>query len=205
MTRVGGEVNLDTCRVIYTIGHSNHPMEAFFGLLERFGIEVLVDVRSNPFTRYSVHFNHDPLKISIQNAGLKYLFAGKELGGKPKDEQFYDDEGHILYERIAESDKFKVGIERLLTGVETYKIALMCGEADPTNCHRRLLIGRVLSEHGVDVVHIRSNGEALSERELSAAESDITDSVTQLSLFAIPTVKKVWRSNQPVLRKGTDE
>ncbi len=196
-------VGYETQRVIYTIGHSNHSMTAFFDLLERFGINVLVDVRSNPFTRYSLHFNHDPLKVSIQNAGLKYLFLGKELGGKPKEEEFYDAGGYILYERIAESSKFKGGIERLLKGVESYRIVLMCGEENPAECHRRLLIGQVLGEHGIDVLHIRGNGEVHSEKELAEAESDIADSVTQLTLFSPPEPpqKKQWKSSHPVLRR----
>ncbi len=177
-------------------------MAGFFDLLERFGINVLVDVRSNPFTRYSLHFNHDPLKVAIQNAGLKYLFLGKELGGKPKEPEFYDAEGYILYERLAESAKFKVGIERLLKGVESYRIALMCAEENPTACHRRVLIGNVLMERAIEVLHIRGSGEVVTEKELLDAESDIADSVTQLSLFSTvetPT-KKQWRSSHPVLR-----
>lgn len=202
--KVSTGADYESQATIYTVGHSNHSMSAFFELLERFGINVLVDVRSNPFTRYSLHFNHDPLKVSIQNAGLKYLFLGKELGGKPREEEFYDSEGYILYERIAESAKFKGGIERLLKGVESYRIALMCGEENPMGCHRRLLIGTVLAEHGVDVLHIRGNGDVQSENELSDVESDITDSVTQLTLFSSPELpqKKQWRSSHPVLRRG---
>jgi uncharacterized protein (DUF488 family) len=184
-------------KTVHTIGHSNHSMEDFLNLLERANINVLVDVRTNPFTRYSVHFNHDPLKIAIQSAGLKYLFLGKELGGKPKEEAFYDDEGYLLYDRLAQSPRFMDGFNRLLKGLESYNIALMCGEENPCGCHRRLLIGRVLREHGVSVIHVRGNGEFQSEQQLKDEERKIEDDAMQLTLFSAPQPTKPWRSAKP--------
>ena len=184
-------------KLIYTIGHSNHSLENFFSLLEKAQIDVLVDVRTNPFTRYSVHFNHDPLKIAMQNGGLKYLFLGRALGGKPKEEGFYDSDGYLLYDRLAQSARFKAGIERLHKGLQRYNIVLMCGEENPACCHRRLLIGRVLADTGISVVHIRGNGEFQSEQDLLDQESAIADSARQLTLFADAPSKKPWRSAKP--------
>ncbi len=172
-------------------------MTDFLALLEKAEINVLVDVRSNPFTRYSIHFNHDPLKVAMQNAGLKYLFLGKELGGKPKDEEFYDEDGFLLYGRVAHSPRFAHGMQRLLNGMQNHNIVLMCGEENPTGCHRRLLIGRVLAEHEISVLHIRGNGEIQSEQLLKDAEQKSHDDAIQLTLFSAPEQVKPWRSARP--------
>ena len=143
---------------VYTIGHSNHTNEHFFETLKSRGIEVLVDVRSSPYSRYATWFNRDPLKTSLGAAGIRYLFLGDSIGGRPERLEFYDDEGYVRYDRLAASPEFLEGVERLLRGAAEYRVVLMCSEEDPTECHRNLLIGRVLADRGVEVIHIRGNG-----------------------------------------------
>ncbi|MBX9691478.1 MAG: DUF488 domain-containing protein [Cyanobacteria bacterium] len=178
-----GEI-VSSFKTIYTIGHSNHSMTAFLDFLKPLEIEVIVDVRSNPYTRYSIHFNHEPLKAATQKAGLKYLFLGRELGGKPKEKEFYDDEGYVVYERLREAERFKEGLERLIKGAHQYNIVLMCGEENPSGCHRRHLIARTLFDRQIDVLHIRSDGRQQSEADLAADERDPDDNIVQLSLFS---------------------
>ena len=149
--------------VIFTIGHSIHSAEKLVGLLKSNAIKVLVDIRSEPFSRKVPHFNKDKLEKKIRESGLRYLFLGRELGGRPKKRQFYDPEGFVLYSRIAESPDFKSGIERILKGIRTYRVAIMCSEENPMNCHRRLLVGRVLSNWGVNIIHIRGDGSIQPE------------------------------------------
>lgn len=144
--------------MIYTIGHSNLDLNSFVKLLKDNAIEVLVDVRSNPYSRFASHFNKKIIQKAVEENGLKYLFLGKELGGRPKGKEFYDSEGQVLYLKIAESPLFKEGIERLITGIEKYRVAIMCSEENPVNCHRRLLVGKVLSEKGIQLFHIRRDG-----------------------------------------------
>lgn len=190
---------------VYTIGHSNHSIETFLELLERYEIEVLVDVRTNPFSRFSRQFSHDPLKSAIQSAGLKYLHLGKELGGKPKESEFYDAEGHIDYARIANSQRFAEGIERLAAGCANYRVVIMCAEENPTECHRRRLIGPVLAQHGIEEKHIRGNGELNLESELKQDEDNLFKSSEQLTLFAQPAPQKPWRSARPLKGKRMSE
>lgn len=145
--------------IIWTIGHSNHPLERFVELLRSERIQILVDVRSEPFSRYSPHFSEPTLRSALSGYGFKYLSMGKELGGRPEDRDFYDADGRALYYRVAASSLFRRGVERLLVGIEKYKVAIMCSEEDPAGCHRQLLVGRVLSYNfDVDVRHIRGNG-----------------------------------------------
>lgn len=189
---------------VFTVGHSNHSMERFFELLSLRNIDVVVDVRSHPFSKYAKHFDHDNLKRVVVEAGKKYLYLGRELGGIPKEQKFYDADGHVLYAKIAESADFTSAIERLLSGISRFKVALMCGEEDPTNCHRRNLIGHILKKKGITVKHIRGNGSIQDDKELELLSAPVD--VKQLSLFSpAGDDKPTWRSGQPVLRKKEGE
>ncbi len=187
----------NTPRTIWTVGHSNHPLDQFLDLLGRHEIAVLVDVRSSPYSRYASHFNKEAIQGALQARAVKYLFLGDLLGGRADGQQFYDEKGHVLYDRVARSPDFSRGIERLIDGVATYRVALMCGEEDPTNCHRRLLVGRVLAQRGVDVVHIRCDGSLQSEEQV-AAEEHFRKTKGQLTLFDLEDADE-WKSTQSVL------
>jgi uncharacterized protein (DUF488 family) len=183
---------------VLTIGHSNHSIETFLQLLAEHHIDVLIDPRSSPYSKYSPQFNHDNLKLAVANAGRKYYFLGRELGGKPKDSSFYDASGHVLYWKIAESPQFEEAIQKVLRGIASYKVALMCGEEDPSNCHRRLLIARVLLDRGVEVLHIRGDSSIQTETELDEANGTAQQ---QMTLFPETNEDERWKSIQSVSRK----
>jgi uncharacterized protein (DUF488 family) len=177
---------------VFTVGHSNHPPEAFLEVLRRHGVEVAVDVRSSPYSAYASHFNKGPLESLLRTAGIKYLFLGDVVGGRPAGDEFYDAEGRVLYDRVAASDRFREGIERLTKGAQTCRLALVCGEEDPTGCHRRLLVGRVLREHGVGLFHIRGDGRLQSEEDL-AREEAFQKTKGQMTLFELEDPDE-WKS-----------
>lgn len=158
---------------VFTIGHSNHPPERFTGLLEEHYIEVVVDTRSRPYSRYAPHFNKRELQAALAERDIKYLFLGRELGGRPGGGEFYDGEGRVDYAKVAESQAFLEGISRLERGVADHRVALLCSEEDPAGCHRRLLVGRVLGERGVAVQHIRSDGRVQAEEELADGQQTL--------------------------------
>ncbi|HUT09466.1 MAG TPA: DUF488 domain-containing protein [Thermoguttaceae bacterium] len=185
---------------IWTVGHSNHPLEHFLDLLAGQEIAVLVDVRSSPYSGYATHFNKEALQDPLQDRGVKYLFLGDLLGGRVDDEQFCDEEGRVLYGRLAESPGFRQGIERLIQGTANYRVALMCGEEDPTHCHRRLLVGRVLRGRGVAVLHIRGDGSVRSEEQL-AAEEEFQKTRGQMTLFDMEEPDE-WKSTRSVLPRN---
>ena len=114
---------------IYTIGHSNHSIEHFLGLLKQHGISTLVDVRSRPYSKWAPHFQKNPLSQSLWDGGVDYLSLGAELG-----------DGHVDYARRAQAAEFQVGIGRLEKLRRSGPTAFMCAEEDPTRCHRRLLV-----------------------------------------------------------------
>lgn len=185
---------------MFSIGHSNHPLGIFLELLKQHRIEVLVDARSHPYSRFASHFDSGPLKKAVISSGIKYLSMGKELGGRPEGGEFYDAEGHVLYSLVAESPLFLDGIRRLETGIIKYRVALLCSEEDPSGCHRRLLVGRVLETRGIPLNHIRGDGRVQPEAEIQAEEKQ-RRTKWQIGFFETPQ-EKVWRSIQSVLQRG---
>jgi uncharacterized protein (DUF488 family) len=181
---------------IWTIGHSNHPLETLLALLSRHGIEAVVDVRSSPYSRYASQFNREPLCAAVMAHAIQYAFLGDLLGGRVEDQRFYDDQGRVLYGELARSAGFCQGIERLLELASQHRTAILCGEEDPTDCHRRLLVGRVLGQRGVSVVHLRGDGRAQTEAEL-AAEQEFRKTKGQMSLFETASVHMDWSPLPP--------
>jgi uncharacterized protein (DUF488 family) len=116
---------------IWTIGHSNHDLARFAQLLAGERIEFLVDVRSYPYSRFASHFNRDEIETTMKAQGVRYLFLGEDLGGRPSREEHYDADGHALYGPTSEEGSFVHAVERLVAGAHRHRIALMCSEGDP--------------------------------------------------------------------------
>ncbi len=184
---------------LYTVGHSSHSIELFTELLRKHCIQVLVDVRSAPYSRYAPQFDQDLLPRALNDTGIKYLFLGRELGGRPNNPDYYDADGHVLYSRITADPAFVAGIERLERGMPDFRIALMCGEEDPANCHRRLLVTRVLLERGHQVLHIRGDERIMLDADI-ARESGKLLVNEQPALFA-ELDEDQWRSTASVSPK----
>jgi uncharacterized protein (DUF488 family) len=180
---------------VFTIGHSSHPIGLFLDLLKDHGIEAVVDTRSYPKSKFAPQYNSEALGRSLRENGIAYLFLGKELGGRPEGAHFYDTDGRVLYARVAESELFRRGLERLQERMEQFRLAILCSEEDPSVCHRRLLITRVLRERGVAVMHIRANGGLESEEEILASEVAKAAQDPQLTLFEHSPVSRNVRTS----------
>ena len=183
----------------FTLGHSNHTIEVWLALVRQHAVEVVVDVRSAPYSKYAPQFDQVPLRRALEGVGVKYLFLGAELGGRPADPAYYDAAGRVLYGRLHEDPRFLSGIARLESGIAQFRVALLCGEEDPAHCHRRLLVGRVLLERGHTMLHIRGDGRLESDEEVAtqAGKSLVSD---QPALFA-ELEEDQWRSTASVLPK----
>jgi uncharacterized protein (DUF488 family) len=144
-------------RTIFSIGHSNHSIEQFVALLQQHGITALADVRSAPYSRFHPQFNKDALERSLKAAGIRYVFLGKELGARSDDRSCYQN-GRVRYPLLAKTPMFRKGLERVMTGAENFKVAIMCAEKEPLECHRTLLVSRALEVEGVAVQHVLSDG-----------------------------------------------
>lgn len=176
--------------VVWTVGHSNQELDEFAQLVVSEHIEFLVDVRSLPYSRFARQFNREHLQACIAERGVRYLFLGEELGGRPSRDEHYDADGHALYSRMAEEQSFRAAIDRLVAGADRHRIAIVCSEADPEHCHRRLLVGKVLTERGVELRHILPGGAVQVEHSVDLAEHN------QNSLF--DEEETPWRSARSV-------
>ena len=140
-----------------TIGHSAHSEDRFLALLKAHGVTALADVRSSPYSRHTPQFNREVLRATLAHHEIQYAFLGRELGARSSDPSCYVN-GQVQYSRLAETDLFRQGISRVLLGAEAERIALMCTERDPLDCHRTLLVARSLMDEGAQVDHILTDG-----------------------------------------------
>ncbi|MDY7106788.1 MAG: DUF488 domain-containing protein [Actinomycetota bacterium] len=176
---------------ILTMGHSNHGAEHLLGLVAGAGIEVVVDVRSTPASRAAPHTAKRRFPALLADAGVAYRFSGRHLGGRPDDPAAYDDEGFVDYAVVAAAAGFAEELDEVERLASARRVALLCGEEDPTGCHRRLLVGRVLIGRGHALRHVRGDGRVEDEAEVGAADP------APASLF--DDVR--WRSRAPVRRR----
>jgi uncharacterized protein (DUF488 family) len=167
---------------VYTIGHSTHSIERFLALLKNSSIEAVADLRSAPYSRRQPQFNQDPLRRALGNNKIDYVPLGAELGGRGNSHSERDEHGRILYRSIAESAEFKEGLSRVQAGSSRLRVALMCTERDPLNCHRGILVSRILVGHGVQVLHIHGDGEIESHRDAEDRLLRMTG-LSQMDLF----------------------
>ena len=144
--------------MIHTVGHSNHPIERFIALLQPHGITAVADVRSTPYSRFNPQFRREKLQAALDDVGIQYMFLGEELGARSQDPACYDADGRVSYARLAATDLFRQGIERLKAGTAEHRISLMCAEREPLECHRTILVARELVREGVAVTHILADG-----------------------------------------------
>lgn len=152
---------------LLTIGHSTHPIDAFIALLKQHGATALADVRSHPYSRHFPQYSKDALKDALAQAKIAYVFLGRELGARSENPACYR-HGKAQYELLAKEPQFAVGLDRLRTGMDRFRIALMCAEKDPLDCHRAVLVARKVYESGVPVQHIHADGRLEEHAEMEA-------------------------------------
>ncbi len=149
---------------VMTVGHSTHSLDEFVALLQKHDVTAIADVRSNPFSRHTPQFNQGSFRTALRERGIQYAFLGRELGARSSDRDCYVD-GRVQYTRLARTALFREGINRVRSGAKTERIALMCAEKDPLDCHRTVLVARNLVDEGVDVDHILADGSVESHEE----------------------------------------
>jgi uncharacterized protein (DUF488 family) len=168
---------------VFTIGHSNLEIGKFVVLLKQHGIQAIADVRSSPYSQYNPQFNRELLQKSLQEHGIAYVFLGQELGARRSERECYL-EGRADYELISRTTAFKHGIERIIQGAAKMRVALMCAEKDPIDCHRCILVTPHLRQQGLQVLHILSDG---------SLEDHVKTEARLLQLFALED-KDLFRS-----------
>jgi uncharacterized protein (DUF488 family) len=142
---------------LFTIGHSNHPLERFLDLVRGAGVTAIADVRSTPASRRYPWFNGARLAPRLEAAGVAYVPLGDALGGRPRDPRLYRD-GVADYAAMARTDEFRAGLDRVGGGARRYRVCLMCAEREPLDCHRCLLVAPALAARGFAIGHILADG-----------------------------------------------
>ncbi len=151
---------------LYTIGYAPFTREEFIAMLQKYRVQVLVDVRSWPHSAYRPEFNKEELMRVLPERGLMYRHYGDEFGARREDPQEYTD-GQVDFEKVACSSSFAKGMQNLAKGMEMgYTFALMCAEKFPETCHRTILVARAFYEKGYRVRHIQADGTLQSQEEV---------------------------------------
>ena len=173
---------------VFTVGHSNLEIAKFVALLKRHGIQAIADVRSSPYSQYNPQFNRELLQKSLQDHDIAYVFLGQELGARRSERECYL-EGRADYGLISQAPAFKRGIERVTQGATKMRVALMCAEKDPIECHRCILVTPHLRQQGLQVLHVLSDG-SLEDHEQTEKRL--------LQAFALEN-KELFRSHDEIV------
>ena len=176
-------------KVLYTIGHSRHPITHFLDLLKKHTASLIFDVRSIPYSRRNPQFNQKALAERLMENGIAYVFSGKDLGAKSPDPSCYVD-GKVSYDLIAARPEFTYELDRVIDKTGEARPALLCAEEDPLTCHRTILICRHLRDRVNSILHIRGDGSMETNEEFEqrlvkttgSGEADLFD--TEASIIA---------------------
>jgi hypothetical protein len=169
---LSGETYLCCCysfsvvETFYTIGHSNHPIEYFLELLQTHDIDCVVDVRSTPASKYTPQYNQRPLAAFLHQHDIRYLPFAEAFGARQNHPDVLDDQGQVDFEKVRRTDAFRTGVRRLENGLERgHRIALLCAEADPLECHRFAMVAVHFVRTGYQVHHILKDKSLLTHEK----------------------------------------
>lgn len=153
--------------VIYTVGHSTHPIGVFLDLLKTYSVNCVIDVRSIAASSYNPQYNKEPLSNFLKVNGITYLHFAEEFGARHTDPDLLDEEGKVNFELVRKSWNFKTGVEKIWEGIDKgFTIALMCSESEPFDCHRFSMVSIALEKDGFDVKHILKDKTIKTNAEL---------------------------------------
>jgi uncharacterized protein (DUF488 family) len=184
---MSGDIHLP----VFTIGHSNLEFAKFVALLGQHRIQAVADVRSSPYSQYNPQFNREMFQRALKEHGVSYVFLGDELGARRSERECYVDD-RADYSLIARTPAFNSGIDRVIRGAAKMRLALMCSEKDPLDCHRCILVSPRLREHGLQVLHILADGTIESHEQAEAR---------LLHLFELPE-RELFRSTDEVVAEA---
>lgn len=177
---------------LFTIGHGSRTKVELLELLQAFDIKYLIDVRSQPHSKFNPQFNQNEIKFFLEDNNIRYVFMGDSLGGRPKDKSCYDFDGKVDYEMIMTKDFFKKGIERLKVAYsKEINVAMMCSESKPSECHRSKLIGKVLNADNIIIKHIDEKGVV---KDQATVINEANEGLPDIDLFG--------KSNSTTSRKS---
>ena len=153
-------------REIFTIGYSAFELEEFIKVLHKYKIDGVIDVRSNPVSAYFTDYDKNNLATSLEREEIFYDNYKEEFGARQNDKKFFTD-GCLDFQKFMNSEQFQVGtskVENLIN--EGHKLALMCAEKYPQNCHRCIMVARYFSDNDYLVKNILADGEYQTQADV---------------------------------------
>jgi len=165
---------------IYSIGYGTRTLFELVKLLVLRDIDLLIDVRSSPYSKFAPDYNRSHLADAVAAEGIEYQFMGDALGGFASDEDYLTD-GKVDYSKLSQRPIYKNGINRLVEIASLGRtFCIMCSEEKPEMCHRSKMIGETLLSLGISVIHIDEEG-------IEKSQEEIIERLTggQLSLFEL--------------------
>jgi uncharacterized protein (DUF488 family) len=153
---------------LFTIGYGARSRDELTDILRSYQIDYLIDVRSRPYSKFKPEFSKDQLKNHLKSKRIQYVYMGDVLGGQPDDPECYVD-GKVEYAICKQKPFFQTGLDRLRTAwIQDLRVAVMCSEGRPQDCHRCKLVGEALTEQGINVQHIDESGHLRTHEDVIA-------------------------------------
>lgn len=176
---------------LYTIGYSGFDIKDFIDVLHQLNIQIVIDVRSYPVSKYYTDYNKDILEKTLKKNHIFYKNYSAEFGARQEKPCFFSEEGYLDFSKFVLSDQFKTGFDKIVTGLDAgYSFALMCAEKKPSMCHRTIMIARQFYKNGIDVRHILPNQSLITQPDVeSELIVDYFPDHNQISLLSEPLSK----------------
>ncbi len=153
---------------LFTIGYAGFGLPEFLTELKKRQIQLVIDVRSQPFSKYYADYNQDRICNALKNENIYYRNYAKEFGARQENKVYYSSEGYLDFSKFSKSEVFQNGIERLCLSMQKgYSFVLMCAEKDPIDCHRAILVSRAFHEKGYQVEHILPNEVVYTQEDIN--------------------------------------
>lgn len=172
-------------KTLFSIGHSQHEISYFVNMLKTHDINYVLDVRSVPYSKYAINYNREHIKKILNEHDIEYAFMGDFFGARPKNLSLYQPNGYLNFERVENSQAFKIGFQNVKKGIDQgYRIAFMCTEKDPIDCHRAILVSYAFYKSGYSINHIMSDNTIQTQEDINKRLLDMHfPDRNQLSFF----------------------
>ncbi len=170
---------------ITTIGYSGFSSEEFLKTLKENNIDVLIDVRSSPYSEFFRQYNKEPLSVFLKQNGIFYRNYAREFGARQDNPEYRTPTGYLDFSKFSKSAPFLEGVDKICKSMQQgYRVAFMCSEKNPINCHRAILVSRTFHELGYHVKHLLPEGSYITQTDLEQELLDLYyPERFQLSLF----------------------
>lgn len=173
-------------KVLLSIGHSQHKIDFFISLLREHNVNYILDVRSTPYSQFAAEYNRESIKTILESNGIAYTFMGNYFGARPSDYSLYSPNGYLDFEKVANCLNFRKAFANVMKGAgQGYRIAFMCTEKDPVECHRAILVTNAFYKAGYSIEHIMPDSTIQTQEDINERLLDMHyPDRNQLSLFA---------------------